>query len=436
MVVMAIVTTCMTTPAVLWLYPESYQRQRARELDEAGSKSPMEVMSPQEPKEETYRLMVTLNKLETVPAMMVLIQMLHHDASSERRLRRSFQHPQRWPLVQLEVHALRLIELTQRSSAVMKIQDSDTLERDPVLSVFRTFAKLSGIQLQDDVNITTPTEFPNVVTDIAQDERVNAIILPWQLLSKDSTGKVPEDHLEGSSEFSKEAVDGARDAVFVRRVLENSQQTVGVLVDRGYTKTAYSKTILVPFIGGSDDREAIKFALRMQIDGAKVVIIRFVKEEENQQANEKKSPTSNLANSRNPSVFSIQTYLQEIDAVASDQAFFDTLAEDGVIRAGNEVTHDTIPEHEEYSQDMPQYQTVKITKVKQQIATFVQDLQESDLVIVGRRRLDTDKATLESGVSEAGKTLGGVAQLIMSMRASLLVVQAAPPASSAITEYV
>ncbi|KAG2182863.1 hypothetical protein INT44_005844 [Umbelopsis vinacea] len=418
MVVMAIVTTCMTTPAVLWLYPESYQRQRARELGEAGSKSPVEAITPQEPSEETYRLMVTLNKLETVPAMMVLIQMLQHDANSERRRRRSFQHPQRWPLVQLQVHALRLIELTQRSSAVMKIQDSDTLERDPVLSVFRTFAKLSGIKLQDDVTITTPTEFPNVVTDAAQDNRVNAIILPWQLLSKDVTGG--DDHLEGSSEFSKEALDGARDAAFVRRVLENSQQTVAVLVDRGYTKTAYSKTILVPFIGGSDDREAIKFALRMQTDGAKIVIIRFVKEESNQ-GNEKKSPTS-----RNPSVVSIQTYLQEIDAVASDQTFFDTLTEDGVIRDGNEVSHDTIPEHEEYTQDLPQCQTIQITKVKQQIASFVDGLQESDLVIVGRRRLDTDKATLESGVSEAGKTLGGVAQIIMSMRASLLVVQAAP----------
>jgi hypothetical protein len=434
MVVMAIVTTCMTTPAVLWLYPESYQRQRARELGEAGSKSPIEAISPQEPKEETYRLMVTLNKLESVPAMMVLIQMLHHDANSERRRRRSHQQPLRWPLVQLQVHALRLIELTQRSSAVMKIQDMDTLERDPVLSVFRTFAKLSGIKLQDDVNITSPTEFSNVVTDIAQDERVNAIILPWQLLSKDSSGN--EDHLESSSEFSKEAMDGARDAAFVRRVLENSQQTVGVLVDRGYTKTAYSKTILVPFIGGSDDREAIKFALRMQTDGAKIVILRFVKEEENQ-GNEKKSPPSNLANSRNPSVFSIQTYLQEIDAVASDQTFFDTLTEDGVLRDGNEVSHDTIPEHEEYIQALPQYQTIKITKVKQQIATFVQDLQESDLVIVGRRRLDTDKATLESGVNEAGKTLGGVAQIIMSMRASLLVVQAAPASPSAnIAEYV
>ncbi|KAH8550723.1 Sodium/hydrogen exchanger family-domain-containing protein [Umbelopsis sp. PMI_123] len=432
MVVMAIVTTCMTTPAVLWLYPESYQRQRARELGEAGSKSPLEVISPEEPKEETYRVMVTLNKLESVPAMMVLIQMLQHDASSERRRRRSFQHPQRWPLVQLEVHALRLIELTQRSSAVMKIQDIDTLERDPVLSVFRTFARLGGIKLKDDVTITTPTEFSNVVIAAAQDDNVNAIILPWQLLAKDAA-KTHDNHHEGSSEFNKEALDDVRYAAFLRRVLETSQQTVGVLVDRGYTKTAYSKTILVPFIGGSDDREAIKFALRMQTDGAKILIVRFIKEEEQ---SEKKRPISHLTSSRNPSVFSIQTYLQEIDAVASDQTFFETLSEDGIISNGNQVAHDTIPENDEYYHDIPQYQTVHISKVKQQISTFVEDLHESDLVIVGRRRLDSDKATLDGGVNEAGKTLGGVAQIIMSVRASLLVVQAAPPSSSNITEYV
>src|ERR1700730_10620785 len=102
MVVMAIVTTCMTTPAVIWLYPESYQRLRARELGEVGSKTPLEVVSPEVPKKETYKLMVTLNKLQTVPAMMVLIQMLQQDARSELRRRRSIRHPQRWPLVQLE----------------------------------------------------------------------------------------------------------------------------------------------------------------------------------------------------------------------------------------------------------------------------------------------------------------------------------------------
>lgn len=432
MVVMAIVTTCMTTPAVLWLYPESYQRQRARELGESGSKNPLEVVSPEEPKEETYRLMVTLNKLQTVPAMMVLIQMLQQDARSERRRRRSLQHPQRWPLVQLEVLSLRLLELTQRSSAVMKIQDSDTHQRDPVLSVFRTFARLSGIKLTDDLHITTPSEFPSVVTQMAQDDKVNAIILPWQLLAKDNA-KDDGGQEGSSSEFNKDTLDDSRDAIFVRRVLEASQHTVGVLVDRGYTNTAYSKTILVPFIGGSDDREALKFALRMQTGGAKIVILRFIKKDE-ATVDDNKYQTPRLTSSRNPSVFSIQTYLQEIDAVVSDDTLFDTLVNDGIISDG-QVTHDTIPENEEYVSDVPHYQKVLVTKIKQQVANFVQDLHESDLVIVGRRRLDTDKANLESGVSEAGKILGGVAQIIMSLKPSLLVIQAAPSSTNA-SEFV
>lgn len=430
MVVMAIVTTCMTTPAVIWLYPESYQRLRARELGEVGSKSPLEVVSPEVPKKETYKLMVTLNKLQTVPAMMVLIQMLQQDARSELRRRRSIRHPQRWPLVQLEVRALRLLELTQRSSAVMKIQDSDTLQRDPVLSVFRTFARLSGIRLTDDLTITTPSEFPTVVNGMAQDDKVNAIILPWHLWAKDSNIKgLDETHESSSSEFNKGTLDDARDAVFVRKVLETSQQTVGILVDRGYTNTAYSKTILVPFIGGSDDREALKFALRLQTGGAKIVILRFIKHAEKAAVDEKKELSGRLTNSRNPSEFSIQTYLQEMDAVASDDTLFDTLVSDGIISDGH-VTHESIPENAEYFQDVPQYQKVLVTKVKQQIANFVQDLHESDLVIVGRRRLDTDEANLESGATEAGKILGGVAQIIMSMRPSLLVVQAAPADAS------
>ncbi|CAM0142912.1 K(+)/H(+) antiporter [Umbelopsis sp. WA50703] len=417
MVVMAIVTTCMTTPVVLWLYPESYQRQRARELGGGGdvdSKYQLDLAQQLEPKEETYRLMVTLNKLQTVPAMMVLIQMLQQDARSERRLQQSMKHPNRWPVTQLEVHALRLLELSQRSSAVMKIQDAHTLQKDPVLSVFRTFAQLTGIKLTDDINISTPSEFAPVVTGHAQDTKTDVIILPWTFISR-------SDGLEASSpDLLKDNPYDERDATFIRRVLETSHSTVGVLVDRGYTKTAHSKTIVIPFLGGLDDREALKFALRMQAGSAKILIVRFMKDTA---AKEETKEASHYTPSRNPSVRSIQTYLQEIDAVASDETLFDTLLNDGII-SGGQLTHQVIPENEEYVDGTPKYQKMQVTKIRPQLVQVVQDLQEGDMVIVGRRRLNGDHGDLEIGASELGKALGGVAQVLMSTKASLLVVQA------------
>ncbi|KAJ2959068.1 hypothetical protein NQZ79_g5455 [Umbelopsis isabellina] len=417
MVVMAIVTTCMTTPVVLWLYPESYQRQRARELGggDVDSKYQLDLSQQQEPKQETYRLMVTLNKLQTVPAMMVLIQMLQQDARSERRLRKSLQHPDRWPVTQLEVHALRILELSQRSSAVMKIQDTNTLQNDSVLSVFRTFAQLTGIKFTDDINISTTSEFAPVVTEHAQDANSDIVILPWTFISR-------SDHPEGSSSDLTNITNGhdERDATFIRRVLETSQTTVGVLVDRGYTKTAHSKTIVVPFLGGLDDCEALKFALRMQAGSAKILIVRFMKDNS---VMEDTKEGSKYSTSRNPSVRSMQTYLQEMDAVASDGLLFETLVNDGII-SGGQLTHEAIPEHEEHVDSVPKYQKMQVTKIKTQLAQVVQDLQEGDMVIVGRRRLNADHGDLESGASDLGKALGGVAQILMSTKASLLVIQA------------
>lgn len=417
MVVMAIVTTCMTTPVVIWLYPESYQRQRARELGggDVDSKYQLDLSQQQEPKQETYRLMVTLNKLQTVPAMMILIQMLQQDARSERRLRKSLQHPDRWPITQLEVHTLRILELSQRSSAVMKIQDTHFLQNDPVLSVFRTFAQLTGIKLTDDINISTPSEFAPVVTGHAQDAKSDIVILPWTFMSR-------TDATEGSSnDLAITNGSDERDAPFIRRVLETSHTTVGILVDRGYTKTAYTKTIVVPFLGGVDDREALKFALRMQASSAQILIVRFIKNDstamEDPQEGRKYSP------SRNPSVRSIQTYLQEIDAVASDDTLFETLVNDGII-SGGQLTHEAIPEHEEHVDTIPKYQKMQLTKINAQLIQVVQDLEEGDMVIVGRRRLNADHGDLESGASELGKALGGVAQILMSTKASLLVIQA------------
>ncbi|KAG2182106.1 hypothetical protein INT43_007033 [Umbelopsis isabellina] len=417
MVVMAIVTTCMTTPVVIWLYPESYQRQRARELGGGGdvdSKYQLDLSQQQEPKQETYRLMVTLNKLQSVPAMMILLQMLQQDARSERRLRKSLQHPDRWPITQLEVHALRIVELSQRSSAVMKIQDTHTLQNDSVLSVFRTFAQLTDIKVTDDINISAPSEFAPVVTGHAQDAKSDIVILPWTFMSRTDASEGSSNDLTITNGYDE------RDAPFIRRVLETSHTTVGILVDRGYTKTAHSKTIVIPFLGGADDREALKFALRMQASSAKILIVRFMKDNS---AMEEPKDGSKYTPSRNPSVRSIQTYLQEIDAVASDDTLFETLVNDGII-SGGQLTHEAIPEHEEHVDTIPKYQKLQVTKINAQLIHVVQDLQEGDMVIVGRRRLNADHGDLEGGATELGKALGGVAQILMSTKASLLVIQA------------
>jgi len=288
MIVMALVTTLMTTPIVMFLYPPAYHRR-----NELAGKRPASsdiegaAMTPTDlGQTEAFHLVVCLNRLQHVPSLMTFIQMLNPSTSRKRR------DPK------LEVHALRLVELTQRTSAVMMMaQTEETIRQDPVINVFRTFGLLNSIGIESSVSIAPIGDFARNVREKATDTMANMVLLPLDSHSTTTDNLNLFEHLLASD--AADAEWSAQNAHFVLGVLRYANNfSVGLFLDRGFglmhstdsesddsasnkdkdiadeyfnpspnnaiaNLPGRSQRIFVAFLGGPDDREAVSFAFKL-----------------------------------------------------------------------------------------------------------------------------------------------------------------------------
>jgi hypothetical protein len=265
MVVMALVTTFMTTPAVIHLYPEWYQKKTSAASDDSddmtGSDNRIDAMALKDNEkgsikpssimaaignQERYCLVTMLNRIETVPSLMAMIQLLKRDRITTL----------------IEIHALRLLELTERTSAVMKFKDlRETKRQDPVLNVLRTFTNLIGIQsLQTHLDFCSAPDYIKTVSQYSKDVNADLILLPW--INR---------YLINNENYASALVEknNVADLEFVHSAFSIQHCNVGLFVDRGFGQIQdgdidLTPQIIVAYRGGPDDRAALLFALRLQ----------------------------------------------------------------------------------------------------------------------------------------------------------------------------
>lgn len=306
-VVMALVTTFLTTPLTIWLYPVEYRRQMEAKRRGASDSSADTMHSDDLTVKGNIasRIMVVLNRIEYLPSMMTLVQILQPQSSSiaEEPLNKLGGQLTVATGGQktLTINALRLVELSERTSAAMKASDvSDTIRADPVLNVFRTFSQLNHIGVSTNVSIVSQDDFARNVTDHARDTASQMMILPWAgagAIIDDNSN--PLEHLFGARETRHTSPHYGN---FVKNVFRMASCTVGVFIDRGFGLAqnggneinevtqdtrhrlgrpilpGTNQRILVPFFGGADDREALHFAAQLcQHHGVSAVILRLVR---------------------------------------------------------------------------------------------------------------------------------------------------------------
>ncbi|KAJ9057482.1 K(+)/H(+) antiporter [Entomophthora muscae] len=146
MIIMALVTTFLTVPLILLVYPKSYY---ASEGDSDCHPTP------------SRRVVACVNRLENVPALMSLVQILA-------------------PPVGFNMTALRLIELTERTSTIMlQAEATESMHMDPVASVFHTFSQLTAIGLRTLLRVVRPSDFAATVSSVARDAKAELVFVPW-----------------------------------------------------------------------------------------------------------------------------------------------------------------------------------------------------------------------------------------------------------------
>eukprot|EP00850_Spirogloea_muscicola_P018725 SM000175S03272 [mRNA] locus=s175:68084:73087:+ [translate_table: standard] len=241
MVIMALVTTFMTTPLVMWLY------EPARDPKPKLATKVEEVEVEKGVKDE-LRMLLCLHGMKNVPALVNLTEVTR--GSSRKR--------------PVRVYLLHLVEFSERSSTIMMVSPefgkrvglSGTRSRRAGATwlAFQAYAQLSRVAVRP---MTAISGFGNMHEDFcttANDKRVSLIILPYHKYQR----------MDGQLETIHPGFQGVN-----QKVLHHAPCSVGILVDRNFGGSAQlqparvAKKVLVLFFGGPDDREALVIGRRM-----------------------------------------------------------------------------------------------------------------------------------------------------------------------------
>jgi hypothetical protein len=247
---MALITTFATTPLVVALYPPWYQVKleawKRGEIDWDGNRltedDPVDAESlPSEKARatEVSSLLVHL-RLDTMPGVLALVSLftrrtgtnvatnihpskrLNTTGDSQALTKRPFQ-----------VQGIRLKELTDRESSVMKVSNFDeyTLS-DPVLSTFRiTLGQIVNVAVRGIVVRCLPDVFANTIVDTANDTSADLTILSWSV-----SGNMSENQIIASESSTAQRFENSSFSQFISKILSQKKPSskTAIFVDNGF----------------------------------------------------------------------------------------------------------------------------------------------------------------------------------------------------------
>lgn len=213
-VVMALITTFATTPLVVWLYPPWYQQKlelwkqgkidwdgnRLHHDDDEDESSDFSEQAALKKTDVARKVLVYL-RLDGLPSLFTMVSLFARKRedldtlsppSSPLATRDGgatfggvMEQPQAMSSVvtlrrPLQVHGLRLMELTERESSVMRVSEIEEFaSRDPVIKAFGTFGQSRDIAVGGQIAVVPDHSFSGTLLARARDLRSDLILLPW-----------------------------------------------------------------------------------------------------------------------------------------------------------------------------------------------------------------------------------------------------------------
>ncbi|KAL2845845.1 Sodium/hydrogen exchanger family-domain-containing protein [Aspergillus pseudodeflectus] len=307
-VVMALVTTFATTPLTTLLYPKWYQdkvdRWRRGEIDwdgnpvQSSERSDSVAAAKEHLQSNKIRRLLVYLRLDGLSTICTLAALLGPNQPPTPKV-----HPEKAPEgrateqgteesavneeedTSLKVHGIRLMELTDRDSSVMKVSEVDEQSLwDPVINTFRAFGQWHNISIMAGVSVVPEHTYADTVLGMSREDFADLLLIPWS-----ETGALSE-HQGGLDMDEHNRFANGPYAGFVSNILTRSSCNVGVLVERSmYTRNAKARPalqrtlsarsigsaiytspaatrshhIVLPFFGGDDDRFALQFVLQL-----------------------------------------------------------------------------------------------------------------------------------------------------------------------------
>ncbi|KAF2102994.1 K(+)/H(+) antiporter 1 [Rhizodiscina lignyota] len=313
-VVMALVTTFATTPLTSFLYPSWYQKKleawKRGEIDwDTGApigsddaSSARDSMSYEKLESSRVQRLLVYLRLDNMPPLLAFLALLGNQPVQQDRNTHpsngtsTADHEKDTTLTgqpkkkSLVAHGIRLIELTERESSVMKVAEMDEYSmHDPVVNTFRTFGHLNALGVSGEVAVTPESGFADLLVGKASDASADMLLLPWS-----ETGSMSET-AEITPQRQKTKLQDPVYSSFVEAALDTSPCTVAVFVSKNFggvrpprrpqLSRSYSITsirskqgitesndvsminrthhIFFPFFGGPDDRAALRLLMQL-----------------------------------------------------------------------------------------------------------------------------------------------------------------------------
>jgi hypothetical protein len=285
-VVHALILTFMTTPLVILFYPPKYRIHHRGDKPAIGDEAATTTPKPAADDDTKTRFALLLDKIEALPAAMTLSQLLHSpnalssvsglSSIDEKAVEAGFLPALMGPpSPAITIEALRLIELTNRTSAVLRSQEADSLiYNDPVVSVYRTFGQLNHFKVSANLSVVNFDEFPEAIAKHVTDTKSEMVIIPWprgatSVLEEETQGQVgtrnPFDGIFHKT-TSQDQTSSVVYSEFIRNVFAKSPSDIALFVDRGIispSSPVNKQHLFLPFFGGPDDRLALNFLVQL-----------------------------------------------------------------------------------------------------------------------------------------------------------------------------
>ncbi|PIL37426.1 transporter [Ganoderma sinense ZZ0214-1] len=470
----ALVLTFITTPLTLLFYPAKYRvhagelpKRPAPSIEDGAGSTQKEIQDALK-----SRFAIVVDRIEQLPAVMTLTQLLQSPSATlatpsgvssvdEKgalaevvpRSRTSATIPR------IKVDALRLIELTNRTSAVLRSQAADSLAlSDPVLAIFKTFGYLHRMAVTTALAVVGYENFSDNVNQHVRASGSQMVILPWTsglgavedaaenptpLVSdvaspSSGTNASPFDALfQVKREKEKSQGSVATHSHFIRRVFADTPADVALFWDRGVRESEGEGRyhIFMPFFGGPDDRSALTFVVQLCMHpSVSATVVRMKKAEG---AELEPADTIEQIKGHNAvhstlfpdTVYGAQTTQTRMASQTADDLLWTKLTSSGVPELANAFARLTFREE---TAAHPLHHVLEVAASTARANT-------RQIIVAGRSRrmaVESHEVELQKLVGERGatlgaelpKTLGEVACAFVvagSAQANLLVIQAA-----------
>lgn len=189
----------------------------------------------------------------------------------------------------VEVHGVRLLELTERGSTVMKVSEVDEYSvLDPVINAFRVLGQLYNLAVSGEVAIVPESSYADTLVNKAVEESSDLLLLPWS-----ETGGMSESQTVSSDSVRNKLTSDAYRAFVTTTIDNNPQCSTAVFVNKGFSGSLKQRPsalkrsmsalsirshrdqhtvmpnvdrshhILMAFSGGADGRVALRLVLQL-----------------------------------------------------------------------------------------------------------------------------------------------------------------------------